>query len=172
MRLALHAQLGVLVLPVIWATPATALTEGEAKRAVHRFIDAWNTRSRAAFAATLQYPHVRPTADFDGRVFADANAYAVTVDFDQVLATGWDRSRLDSAAVVRAGESQAHVAGRHCRLREDGSAAWSNQDTYVGVEKDVSAGIQARFDAGFDDLSEAERDASAVAAMADINRHL
>ncbi len=172
MRLALYAQLGLLVLPIVWATPATALTEGEARQAVHRFIDAWNGRSPAASAATLQYPHVRPTADFDGRVFVDAAAYAATVDFEQVLATGWRRSRLDSATVVHAGESQAHVAGRYTRLREDGSAIWSNQITYTVTEKDGSTGIQARFAAGFDDLSEAEREANAAAAVAVINRYL
>ena len=105
-------------------------------------------------------------------MFADAEAYAATVDFDQVLTTGWDRSRLDSATVVHAGESQAHVAGRYTRLREDGSAIWSNQITYVVTEKDGSTGIQARFAAGFDDLSEAERAANEAAAVAVIHRYL
>ena len=172
MRSVLYYLLGLLVLPLVSAGPAAALTEEEARQAVHRFIDAWNSRSPAAFAATLQYPHVRPTADFDGRVFADAAAYAATVDFDQVLATGWDRSRLDSATVVHGGESQAHVAGRYTRLREDGSAIWSNQVTYVVLEKDGSTGVQARFAAGFDDLSYAEREANAAAAVAVINRYL
>ena len=167
-----HYLLGLLVLPLVSAAPAAALTEEQAARAVQRFIEAWNTREPAAFAATLQYPHVRPTADFDGRVFADVAAYAATIDFDQVLATGWDRTRLDSAIVVQAGEGQAHVAGRYTRLRADGSAIWSNQITYVVVEKDGSTGIQARFAAGFDDLSEAEREANASAAVAVINRYL
>ncbi len=172
MRSVLYYLLGLLVLPLVAAGPAAALTEDEARQAVQRFIEAWNSRSPAAFAATLQYPHVRPTADFDGRVFVDAEAYAATVDFDQVLATGWDRTRLDSASVVHAGESQAHVAGRYTRLREDGSAIWSNQITYVVTEKDGSAGVQARFAAGFDDLSEAERAANAAAAVAVIHRYL
>ena len=98
------------------------MREDDGGQADQRFIEAWNSRSPAAFAATLQYRHVRPTADFGGRVFADAAEYAATVDFDQVLATGWYRTRLDSATVVHAGESQAHVAGRYTRLREDGSA--------------------------------------------------
>ncbi len=172
MREVVHYLLGLLLLPLVSAAPAAALTEEQARQAVHRFIEAWNTRDPGAFAATLQYPHVRPTADFDGRVFADAAAYSATVDFDQVLATGWDRSRLDSATVVHAGASQAHVAGRYTRLREDGSAIWSNQVTYVVVEKDGSTGIQARFAAGFDDLSEAEREGNAAAAVAVIRSYL
>ena len=172
MRGVVHYLLGLLLLPAVSAAPASALTNEEATQAVHRFIEAWNIREPAAFAATLQYPHVRPTADFDGHVFADAAEYAATVDFDLVLATGWRRTRLDSATVVHAGESQAHVAGRYTRLREDGSAIWSNQITYVVTEKEGSIGIQARFVAGLDDLSEAEREANAAAAVAVINRYL
>ena len=168
----LSCLLCLLLLPVAWDGPASALTEDEARQAVRRFIEAWNTRDPAAFAATLQYPHVRPTADFDGRVFADASAYAATIDFGQVLATGWERSRLDSATVVQAGEGQAHVAGRYTRLRADGSAIFSNQVLYVVTENDGSIGIQARLAAGFDDLSEGEREATASAAIAAVERYL
>ncbi len=162
----------LLLLAVAWDGSATALTEDEARQAVRRFIEAWNTRDPAAFAATLQYPHVRPTADFGGRVFADTSAYAATIDFGQVLATGWDRSRLDSAIVVQAGEGQAHVAGRYTRLRADGSAIFSNQVLYVVTEQDGSIGIQARLAAGFDDLSEDDREATASAAIAAVERYL
>ena len=172
MRVPVSRLLCLLLLSVACGDSATALTEDEARQAVRRFIEAWNTRDPAAFAATLQYPHVRPTADFDGRVFADAAAYAATIDFDQVLATGWDRSRLDSATVVHAGEGQAHVAGGYTRLRADGSAIWSNQVLYVVTEKDGSIGIQARLAAGFDDLSEAAREATASEGLAAVERYL
>lgn len=172
MRLPVIRLLCLLLLSVACAGAATALTEDEARQAVERFIDAWNTRDPAAFAATLQYPHVRPTADFEGRVFPDAAAYAATIDFNQVLATGWDRSRLDSAIVVQAGEGQAHVAGRYTRLRADGSAIWSNQVLYVVTEKDGSVGIQARLAAGFDDLSGADREATASEGLAAVERYL
>lgn len=172
MPLAVRHLLGLVCLFVLWPAQAPALTDEEAKEAVHRFIEAWNTREPSAFAATLQYPHVRPTADFDGRVFADAPTYAAAVNFDQVLATGWDRTRLDSATVVQAGEGQAHVAGRYTRLRADGSAIWSNQITYVVTERDGSTGIQARLAAGLDDLSESDREANAAAAVAAVRSYL
>ncbi|MCY3968877.1 MAG: hypothetical protein OXG74_03010 [Acidobacteria bacterium] len=172
MRLAARNLLGLFVLSVLWPVQALALTGEEAREAVRRFIEAWNTREPAAFAATLQYPHVRPTADFDGRVFADAATYAAAIDFDQVLATGWDRSRLDSATVVQAGKGQAHVAGRYTRLREDGSAIFSNQVLYVVTENDGSTGIRARLAAGFDDLAESGREANAAAAVAAVERYL
>ncbi len=172
MRLAVRNLLGLFVLSVLWPVQALALTGEEAREAVRRFIEAWNTREPAAFAATLQYPHVRPTADFDGRVFADAATYAAAIDFDQVLATGWDRTRLDSAEVVQAGEGQAHVAGRYTRLRADGSVIWSNQITYVVTEMNGSTGIQARLAAGLDDLSESDREANATAAVAAVESYL
>lgn len=172
MRLPVRCLFGLLVLPLVSAASAAALTGEQARQAVHRFIEAWNTRDPAAFAATLQYPHVRPAADYDGRVFADAGAYAATVDFRQVLATGWDRSRLDSATVVQAGDGQAHLAGRYTRLRADGSAIWSNQVTYVVTETDGAVGIQARLAAGFDDLSEADREAAAAEGLAAVDRYL
>lgn len=172
MRLAVHNLLGLLLLPVLWPAQAPALTGEGAREAVRSFIEAWNTREPAAFAATLQYPHVRPTADFDGRVFADSAAYAATIDFDEVLATGWRRSRLDSATVVQAGEGHAHVAGRYTRLRDDGSAIFSNQVLYVVTENDGSTGIRARLAAGFDDLSESEREANSAAAVAAVERYL
>ena len=172
MRLAVRNLPGLLLLAVLWPAQAPALTEDEARQAVRRFIDAWNTREPAAFAATLQYPHVRPTADFAGRVFADAATYAAAIDFDQALATGWDRTRLDAAEVVQAGDGQAHVAGRYTRLRADGSAIWSNQITYVVTEKDGSTGIQARLAAGLDDLSESDRQANAAAAVAAVESYL
>ena len=172
MRAVVHYLLGLLVFPLVCAAPAGALTEEQTTQAVQRFIEAWNTRDKAAFAATLQYPHVRPTADFGGRVFGDAAAYAATVDFDQVLATGWDRSRLDSAIVVQAGGGQAHVAGRYTRLRADGSAIWSNQVTYVVTETGGSVGIQARLAAGLDDLAAADRETTATAAVAALERYL
>ena len=172
MRTAGCYLLGAAVLPFAVGASAGTLAEEQAAEVVPRFIDAWNTRDPAAFAATLQYPHVRPTADFDGRVFPDAAAYAETIDFEQVVATGWDRSRLDSATVVQAGEGQAHVAGRYTRLRADGSAIFSNQVLYVVTENDGSIGIQARLAAGFDDLSEDGREATASAAIAAVERYL
>ena len=66
MRGVVHYLLGLLLLPAVSAAPASASTSEEATQAVHRFIEAWNIREPAAFAATLQYPHVRPTADFEG----------------------------------------------------------------------------------------------------------
>ncbi len=168
----LYCLLGLVLFPSVAATTAAGVTEEEATQAVHRFVDAWNTREPAAFVATLQYPHVRPTADFDGRVFADSAAYAATIDFDQVLVTGWDRTRLDSATVVHSSDGQAHVAGRYTRLRADGSAIFSNQVLYVVTEKDGSIGIQARLAAGFDDLFEDDRKATASAAIAAVERYL
>ena len=162
------AVLGIAGLGVVTAAataaPAAALTEGQAVAAVERFMAAWNTRDPAAFAATLHYPHVRPSPRSGGEVYATAEEYAATIDFAQVAATGWEKSVLDSTRVVHLGPGKAHVAGQYARLRADGSRLFTTQVTYVVTEREGSTGIQARLAAGLVlDSEEARRDAAAGA---------
>jgi len=162
----LHRRVTATLLALVaTSVPAAALTEAQAIAAVERFNAAWNTRDPAAFAATLHYPHVRPTPGGGGEVYATPAEYAATVDFAEVEATGWDRTRLDSARVIHLGPGKAHVAGQYSRLRADGSTIFTTQVGYVVTEKEGSIGIQARFAAGLVLESEAERSASAAAAI-------
>ena len=154
------------------AAPAAALTEAQAVAAVERFIAAWNTRDPAAFAATLHYPHVRPSPGGGAEVYADAAGYAATIDFARVIQTGWERSVLDSARVVQLGPGKAHVAGRYTRLRADGSPILTTQVTYVVTEREGSTGIQARFAAGLLLESERDRAAAAQAAIAVVEAYM
>jgi hypothetical protein len=147
------------------SAPAAALTEAQAIAAVERFIAAWNTRDPAAFAATLHYPHVRPSPRGGGEVYATPADYAATIDFAAVDATGWDRTALEQARVVHLGPGKAHVAGQYSRLRADGSRIFTTQVAYVVTEKDGSIGIQARFAAGLVLESEAEREKASAAAV-------
>jgi hypothetical protein len=109
---------------------------------------------------------VRPTPGGGGEVYATAADYAATIDFTEVVATGWDRTRLDSARVVHLGPGKAHVAGQYTRLRADGSPIFTTQVGYVVTEsRDGSIGIQGRFAAGLVLESEAERAAASTAAV-------
>lgn len=156
-RVSMMAVSGTLVAAIAAGTAAAALTEQEALDAVETFITGWNSRNPATFAATLNYPHVRPAAQGGGRVFANAEEYAAATSFDQALASGWSYSRFDSKRVVHLEGNKAHVAGQYSRYREDDSVIWTNQVTYVVTEVDGSIGIQARFAAGFVPASEEER---------------
>jgi len=154
------------------ASPAFSLTELEALQAVDRFMVGWNSRDPMVFARTLHYPHVRPTARGGGRVFTAAHEYAAPIDFAQVVATGWDRSRFDSTRVVHLGSDKAHVAGRYTRWRADGTPIYTTQITYVVTQRGGSIAVQARFAAGLDDLTPAERAANASAAVAVVDEYL
>jgi hypothetical protein len=152
--------------------PARALTEADAVAAVERFIAAWNTRDPLQFAATLHYPHVRPSPGAGGVVYATPAEYAAEIDFAEVAATGWVKSALDSARVVHLGPGKAHVAGQYARLRADGSRIFTTQVTYVVTERDGAIGIQARFAAGLVMESEPERRANADAAVAVVEAYM
>jgi hypothetical protein len=163
---------GAALLAVAGALPAAALTEGQAVAAVERFIAAWNTGDPAQFAATLHYPHARPSAGGGGEIYDNAAAYAATIDFDEVRATGWVRSALDSTRVVHLGAGRAHVAGQYARYRADGSRIFTTQVLYVVTESSGSIGIQARFAAGPVLESAAERDAAAKAAIGVVEAYM
>ena len=138
----------VLLLPA-GAEAEAASQEEKALEAVEHFIQTFNSRDPAAWAASLHYPHVRPSARGSDRVTATAEEYAAGFDFERVVATGWKHSEYDSKQVVQIGPGKAHVAGQYTRYRADGSTIWSNQVTYIVTEADNGWGIQARFAAGF-----------------------
>jgi hypothetical protein len=155
------------------AAPVAAITEQEAIDAVEAFMAGWNSRSPEAFAATLQYPHVRPTARGGEAVHPDAQRYAATVDFEAAVATGWHHSVYDSLRVLHLGSDKAHVAGTYTRFREDGSKIWSNQVTYVVTRDDSGAtGVRARFAAGLTLEPGDERDQAEAAAIAVVERYM
>lgn len=154
------------------ATPAAALSPLQALEAVDRFMAAWNSRNAMAFAETLHYPHVRPSPQGGATVFATAADYAAPIDFDAVVATGWDRSRFDSTRIVHLGATKAHVAGRYTRWRADGTPLYTTQITYVVTETDAGIGIQARFAAGVDDLDPDTLAANTAAAVAVVKEYL
>ena len=74
--------------------------------AVDTFLAAFNSRDPEAFAATLNYPHVRNGES----VWATAEEFAAGRDFEALAATGWDHSVWDLKRVVHASDSRAHVA--------------------------------------------------------------
>lgn len=153
------------VMPISEPSAIATPEETAALDAVERFIQTFNSRDPALWAATLRYPHVRPSPRSAQRVTESAQEYIQGVDFERTVATGWERSEYDSKEVVQIGPGKAHVAGQYTRYRADGSEIWSNQVTYVVTSNDAGWGIQARFAAGFVIEDEAERQRSEEAAL-------
>jgi hypothetical protein len=129
-------------------SPADSLEEiGLA--AVDRFITTWNSRDPVAWAASLKFPHVRPSPFGEILVAKDSDEYVSRVDFDRVVATGWDHSEWDYRQVFQVSPSKIHVVGQWSRFNADGEKILTNPVVYVVTHVDGAWGIQSRFGADF-----------------------
>lgn len=124
--------------------------------AVDRFITTWNSRDAEAWAGSLNFPHVRPAPRGPINVAADAQEYISRVDFDKVVATGWDHSEWDYRQVLHTSPRKIHVVGQWSRFTKDNEKLLTNPVVYVVTCLDGHWGVQSRFsadDAGDDDTS-------------------
>ncbi len=113
--------------------------------AVDKFITTWNSRDPELWAASLNYPHVRPSPFGPIIVAKDAIEYASRVDFAKVIATGWDHSEWDYKHVIHTSPEKIHVAGQWSRYNVDGEVIHINPVVYIVTRIGESWGIQARF---------------------------
>jgi len=112
---------------------------------VDNFINSWNSRDSALWANSLNYPHVRPSPFGEVLVAKDAEEYASRVDFDQVVATGWDHSEWDYKHVLHTSPDKIHIAGQWSRYNKDGEVIHTNPVVYIVTRVDDHWGIQSRF---------------------------
>ena len=119
--------------------------------ALDRFLNTWNARDPRLWAASLNYPHVRPSPFGPIVVSKDAAEYASRVDFDRVVKTGWDHSEWDYRQVVHTSQKKIHVAGQWSRYDVEGKVIHTNPIVYIVTSVDGSWGIQSRFGADYAD---------------------
>ncbi len=119
----------------------------DAMLALDRYLETWNSRSPARWAASLHYPHVRPGAG-PFEVSQTAAEYAAGVNFVQTLRTGWHHSEWVSREVLQAGTSKVHIAGSWQRFTADGTPQTSSAITYIVTNEGGHWGVLARFAAG------------------------
>lgn len=119
--------------------------------AVDKFINSWNARDPGLWAASLNYPHVRPSPFGAIVVAKDAAEYAARVDFDRVIETGWDHSEWDYRQVIHTSSEKIHVAGQWSRYNVQGKVIHTNPVVYIVTLVDGSWGIQSRFSADYAD---------------------
>ena len=87
-----------------------ASSEAAAMKALDEFMAAFNSRDPKAWAATLNYPHVR-FASGTVRVWETEKDFADYMDFDAFAERfGWDHSAWDSRTIVQSGENKVHIA--------------------------------------------------------------
>jgi ketosteroid isomerase-like protein len=115
----------------------------EARAALERFIEAWNSSDLEAVRATLNYPHVTFTPA--GEVIV-ANAPAeFTASFERLRATErWHHSALERWEVLGESERSVQIAVDVTRHHEDGSRYASGRLLYIVTEHDGRWGMQFR----------------------------
>ncbi len=127
--------------------------------AVDKFITTWNSRDPERWAASLNYPHVRPSPFGPIVIARDAVEYASRVDFAKVIATGWDHSEWDYKRIIHTSPEKIHVAGQWSRYDAKGTVIHINPVVYVVTRVEGVWGIQSRFGS---DHAEPDHDSSGL----------
>jgi hypothetical protein len=119
-------------------------SETQALRVLDEFIAAFNQRDGDAFAATLNYPHVRIAS---GTVTVVASPEDHTRTYRAragLIEPEWDHSAWDSREVIHSSDDKVHLAVRFTRYDKSGNALNTYDAVYVVTCVDGHWGIQAR----------------------------
>ncbi len=132
--------IGIVVLPGA-AGPAS---DAKALQALDEFMEAFNARDPKAWAATLNYPHVRIAGDAV-RVWETEQEYADYMDFDAFAERfGWDHSAWDSRKIVQSSDGKVHVAVQFSRYDAGDKKIATYESFYIVTDKDGHWGTQGR----------------------------
>jgi hypothetical protein len=130
--------------------------------AYQAFFDTFNARDAAAWAATLQFPHVRISHRGPADIVPNAASYIATTSWERIERTGWHHTTPLEPGILHEGENRVHIAGGWTRYTKDGQPILSSEVTYVVTLLDGHWGIQARF--GVDPTPGVSADDGAITA--------
>jgi hypothetical protein len=119
--------------------------------AVDRFINTWNSRDAEQWAASLHYPHVRPSPYGEIHIAPTLDDYVARVDYQATIDSGWDHSEWDYKHVIHVSPKRIHVAGQWSRYNVDNEVILTTPIVYVCTKIDGAWGIQSRFGADYVD---------------------
>lgn len=135
-----------LFLAVILSLAASAAdlqAERDARQAMQDFMTAFNSRDVNAWAATLNYPHVR-FASNNVAVYQDSGEFArKNANYAQRLAP-WDHSKWESMKVIQSGPDKVHFAVEFIRYDKSGKEIGRFPSFYIVTKKDGHWGVQGR----------------------------
>lgn len=114
-----------------------------AMQALDQFMATFNRRDPVAWAATLNYPHVR-FASGNVTVWENAEEFAAGGTFDRLPAKGWDHSHWLSREVTLAAPGKVHIATVFQRFDADNEVIGTYQSLYIVTNVDGHWGTQAR----------------------------
>ena len=120
-----------------------AKAELQARQAMDEFMSAFNSRNPGAWAATLNYPHVR-FAGNEARVYNSAEDFQRDMnDYPKRLAP-WHHSRWESMDVVQSGLDKVHFAVTFVRYDVNDKEIGRFPSLYIVTLKNGHWGVQAR----------------------------
>jgi len=114
-----------------------------AMQALDEFMLHFNARDPAAWAGTLNYPHVR-FASGTVTVWESAEEFAQTTAFARLPATGWDHSHWLSRDVALVSAGKVHVNTLFQRFNSANQPIGTYQSLYIVTLVDGHWGTQAR----------------------------
>ena len=138
------AALSAVALLAAQPTSAPTVAEGAALKSLDDYMAAFNARDADAWAATLNYPHVR-IAGNEVKVWPTAAEYTADFDFARFAENaGWHHSAWDAKEILQSSADKVHVAVTFTRYKADGAKIESYDSLYIVTLKDGHWGTQAR----------------------------
>lgn len=117
---------------------------GAAVAKVEEYMETFNARDPAAWAATLNFPHLR-IASGEVQVWETEEEYAAWMDFDAFADRfGWDHSAWQSIEAVQVAETAANVALTFSRYDADDRLLTTFETLYLVTFENGRWGVRAR----------------------------
>ena len=149
----MHRFLSVIFISLsllVGTTPLSAQSDSELEEAIagamgamDAFMLGFNARDPQAWAASLNYPHVR-FASGGVTVWESAEEFAETRVFETLPRTGWDHSHWLTRDVTLASPGKVHIATLFQRFNSDNEIIGTYQSLYIITNIDGHWGTQAR----------------------------
>lgn len=148
----LHSLSTTFLLGLLLCSSAMAQSNNEeeesiagAMAAMDEFIVSFNARDPEAWAASLNYPHVRFAS---GTVTvwdsAEEFEFAQTDSFERLRRAGWDHSHWLTRDVILVSSEKVHISTIFQRFNSDNQPISTYQSLYIVTKVDGHWGTQAR----------------------------
>jgi hypothetical protein len=133
----------IALFPALLLPAEDRQAESQARRTMDDFMTAFNARDPHAWAATLNYPHVR-FASSDVRLYQTADEFARAMgDYPKRLAP-WHHSRWESMMVIQSGPDKVHFVVTFVRFDVNDREIGKFPSLYIVTLKNGHWGVQAR----------------------------
>jgi len=115
-----------------------------AMKSLDDYMSAFNARDAVAWAATLNYPHIR-IASGNVAISQTAEEYASNMDFEAFAKRyGWDHSAWDKREVINAQADKVHFNTTFSRYNKAGEKIATYDSLYIVTKQDGHWGTLCR----------------------------